>query len=705
MTKEEKILLLQDLCGRLPYEVKGLHREQVHIVTNIEPNVINPIIKVDGYDAWFPIEYFKPYLRPMSSMTDDEREEYRKLGGVMSYNPKHDTWAMCAFAPEAYDWLNKKQFDYRGLIPKGLALETPIEPKFKVGDWVVDKHYLKTYQVFSIDNSEHNYIVYSCKPLFNTNSDWPCFHEDMIRLWTIQDANDGDMLEFGDHGRLVVGIASYVNKTTGKVDVNCLLENNNFKVGIYYNLDTIKPHPATKEQRDLLFQKMKDAGYEWDDEMKELKKIEPKFKVGDCVVYNRNDSSREILYVYDIRDGRYYFNDNIHLSWSVKECDEKCHLWTIQDAKNGDVLAEHEIIVLFEKIEDQNIRCYCTYHYLGFNPAFYVDTLQNKNPYRPATKEQCDLLFQQMKDAGYEWDDEKKELKKIEQNSKPINPKFKVGDIISDGISEVEIVSIDKNKYNVTNGEIENDAHICNWVVYFKDQEKWKLAEYNCSEENKKHPQSKQEWSEDDEEKLRDVIRLVEQGAPVRPISDHYTDWLKSLKDRFQLQPKPEWSEADEKMWLQIINEMEAIKANSSTIFEKNIAQDKIDWLKSNKDRFQLQPKQEWSEGIKSRLDKISDFLQYKGREDDAEFIKSLESNYWKPTEVKNETKNKCPNYSEGYGCSTSPLKQCDTCPDYRLYNHWKPSEEQLIDLYYAAKQLSETRPNLQILYNDIKQL
>jgi len=94
-----------------------------------------------------------------------------------------------------------------------------------------------------------------------------------FKPWTIQDAKDGDVLEFGDHGRLVVGIVSYVNKTTGKVDVSCLLENNNFKVGNYYNLDTVKPHPATKEQSDLLFQKMKEAGYKWDNEKKELKKI------------------------------------------------------------------------------------------------------------------------------------------------------------------------------------------------------------------------------------------------------------------------------------------------------------------------------------------------------------------------------------------------------------------------------------------------
>jgi hypothetical protein len=60
-------------------------------------------------------------------------------------------------------------------------------------------------------------------------------------------------------------------------------------------------------------------------------------------------------------------------------------------------------------------------------------------------------------------------------------------------------------------------------------------------------------------------------------ILDAYS-WLEK-----QGEQKPAWSEEDEKMWVQIINEIEAIKSNSSTIFEKNIAQDKIDWLKSLK--------------------------------------------------------------------------------------------------------------------------
>ena len=61
----------------------------------------------------------------MDSMTEDEREEFRFVGGIMSYNPQKDSWAIAALTPEAYDWLNAHHFDYRDLIPKGLALGAP----------------------------------------------------------------------------------------------------------------------------------------------------------------------------------------------------------------------------------------------------------------------------------------------------------------------------------------------------------------------------------------------------------------------------------------------------------------------------------------------------------------------------------------------------------------------------------------------------
>ena len=131
-------------------------------------------------------------------------------------------------------------------------LKSLTKRKFKVGDWLQYRSH-KPFLVEAI--TKQGYCSGDeCLP-FN----W----EDEIHLWTIKDAKPGDILEFGDHGRLVIGITSYINPQNGKVDVSCLLENDKFKAGNYYALDTIKPHPATKEQCDILFEKMKDTGYKW----------------------------------------------------------------------------------------------------------------------------------------------------------------------------------------------------------------------------------------------------------------------------------------------------------------------------------------------------------------------------------------------------------------------------------------------------------
>ena len=124
MDKEDKELLLKDLCARLPYGVK-IQCWYGQIITsdiNTFPYSMEEMAQEDMEDQ---LEGIKPYLRPMSSMTEEEREEFRKVGGVMSYNPQNDHYAISAFTPEAYDWLNAHHFDYRGLIDKGLALESP----------------------------------------------------------------------------------------------------------------------------------------------------------------------------------------------------------------------------------------------------------------------------------------------------------------------------------------------------------------------------------------------------------------------------------------------------------------------------------------------------------------------------------------------------------------------------------------------------
>jgi len=121
MSNEEKQLLLIDLCARLPYGVRGLHRGQVHELFTIDSREVNnACVQVDGYDAWFSVDTFKPYLRPMSSMTKEEGNEFVKI-----HIDDRKTGIIEQLDGKAVDWLNQHHFDYRGLIEKGIALKAP----------------------------------------------------------------------------------------------------------------------------------------------------------------------------------------------------------------------------------------------------------------------------------------------------------------------------------------------------------------------------------------------------------------------------------------------------------------------------------------------------------------------------------------------------------------------------------------------------
>ena len=124
MTQEEKGLLLKDICARLPYGVKILQGDAVietlQSICKVGDNdyTVNPITN-DMYNG-FLIEQVKPYLRPMSSMTEREENKLVKAAVVGGYN--YDSVLNLYIIT---DWLNKHHFDYRGLIEKGLALEAP----------------------------------------------------------------------------------------------------------------------------------------------------------------------------------------------------------------------------------------------------------------------------------------------------------------------------------------------------------------------------------------------------------------------------------------------------------------------------------------------------------------------------------------------------------------------------------------------------
>jgi len=122
MTQEEKELLLKDLCARLPYNVKCKVCFQNELYTMIlKTGLPNSFGNFDfeNEECSLCSDDFKPYLRPLSSMTEEEREEY------LSECDKDNLDTLSAPHYHGTDWLNKKMFDYRGLIPMGLALEAP----------------------------------------------------------------------------------------------------------------------------------------------------------------------------------------------------------------------------------------------------------------------------------------------------------------------------------------------------------------------------------------------------------------------------------------------------------------------------------------------------------------------------------------------------------------------------------------------------
>ena len=110
MKQEDKELLLKDLCARLPYGIKYNFDE------NDGCDYIMDRVSLIAVDDAFPIEDIKPYLFPISSMTEEQRKEYQYITERWMYDQSYSI-------SDSIDWLNKNHFDYRGLIEKGLAID------------------------------------------------------------------------------------------------------------------------------------------------------------------------------------------------------------------------------------------------------------------------------------------------------------------------------------------------------------------------------------------------------------------------------------------------------------------------------------------------------------------------------------------------------------------------------------------------------
>lgn len=121
MTQENKQLLLKDLCGRFPYGVMMKVTPEGGGPGGVESYDLKLNIELLGVFSDFA-DAFKPYLRPMSSMTEEEISEFQKRLKIIK--DVEQTLHFCNTV-ESIDWLNAHHFDYRGLIEKGLALEAP----------------------------------------------------------------------------------------------------------------------------------------------------------------------------------------------------------------------------------------------------------------------------------------------------------------------------------------------------------------------------------------------------------------------------------------------------------------------------------------------------------------------------------------------------------------------------------------------------
>ena len=126
MIQEDRELLLKDLCARLGTNlVCSIYRTDDEGV-GYRDEILHGYCKGDiWYEFYFrkdcsisidSVSKIKPYLFPISSMTDEQEEEYQYITERWMYDPSYSIG-------DSIDWLNKNHFDYRGLIEKGLAID------------------------------------------------------------------------------------------------------------------------------------------------------------------------------------------------------------------------------------------------------------------------------------------------------------------------------------------------------------------------------------------------------------------------------------------------------------------------------------------------------------------------------------------------------------------------------------------------------
>lgn len=259
-------------------------------------------------------------------------------------------------------------------------------------------------------------------------------------------------------------------------------------------------------------------------EQKSVDKVN-QFKIGDWIINNITG------FVYIVKDkgyGGYIVANRENHKYTITTEEKDYRLWTIQDAKDGDVLVyrdEQWVFLYKDRLDDTTFRYYALVSEKGLmiDDAAYTALPVSITP---ATKEQRDTLMKSMADDGYEWDAEHKQLKKIEQ--KPAE------------WSEEDEEMFKTIANSLDRGLVERVWHttikeVIAWLINLKDRVQ---------------PQPKQEWDGGDEAHLHSLINHLEQWIERHPnttgadIQGENIAWLKSLR------PQMQWKAVDKEIYV-----------------------------------------------------------------------------------------------------------------------------------------------------------
>ena len=277
-------------------------------------------------------------------------------------------------------------------------------------------------------------------------------------------------------------------------------------------------------------------------EQKPIGKVEQKFKVGDYIISNNNseiiyhitgtgiNELGNLDYVCELVGREKEYNGRIY-NMRQDKVDANFRLWTIQDARDGDVLvASDGSIFLFKGVVEGLCKHYIaltTYNIIKFNEGL-EHYWENTSAVYPATKEQRDQLEKAMADAGYTFDFEKKELKKVEQTSADETPYPETLE---------KAIDLYYNSYGNGEGEFEHLS-----LEKFRDIVLTFVSDYG----------QKPAWSEEDKKigkELTDFCIKCSQGSTVVNSQNDFTrwaDWLKSLRPQNTWKPSDEHYELEE---------------------------------------------------------------------------------------------------------------------------------------------------------------